>query len=175
MAVAEDDAAVGAVELGPGLFQNKDPQLIAMSSRKDLTLIQRREIVINNDDDGRTVLGELYSIYSFRAELLREDKSSDPIGPLSHRCQHAQKVAVAELALPNVSRLDLVGKDPEIPRFLLVESRHLLRPHPLYLLPLLLAILNLNVNVIPVPFQQTRFLRRKIRIDKFSFRVLALF
>lgn len=101
-----DDLRVGAVDLGPRLLDQEHPQLPAVGLRKARAAVFAGEEVVDDDAVFEAVLGETQSVDPLFVRAFGREELADPLGVFGQNAEHAQKVAVPQLALVDVRRLD---------------------------------------------------------------------
>ena len=114
MALASDYSVVAVVELSPCLLQYKDPQLIAISARKNESFISCREMIINNNADRIAIFCHFYSVDTLGGELVRDEEPSNSITSFSGTGEHTKEVTVSEAALANIVGLDGVRENGKL-------------------------------------------------------------
>ena len=105
---------IGAMELGPGLFEETNPELTVSARRERwLTIGSAWQVLIDEDRRFLSVQEESNHVDARLVDLLGDKHGLDSLWELGERAQRGQKVAVAQLALVDVVRLDAVLEDEQ--------------------------------------------------------------
>ena len=97
---------VGSVNLRPGLFEKHSPQLTVFSLTESRLIVNRREIIVNNDWRLVTVDKECYQVNTRVIDFFCQESGVDTFWELCHSTHDGQVVTITELTL-----IDVVGAD----------------------------------------------------------------
>lgn len=94
------------MNLRPGLLEKHSPQLTVFSLTKGRLIINRREIIVNNDRRLVTVDKKCYQVNTSIIDFFCDESGVDTFWEFCHSTHDGQVVTITELTL-----IDVVGAD----------------------------------------------------------------
>lgn len=97
------DALVAAVELGPSLLHEDDPQLVIVSVRKVRLALHARNIIINNDLLPLSIFANFDAVNAIFVLLVLKEQFRNTLRNFCQDTQTTKEVAITQTALFNVT------------------------------------------------------------------------
>jgi hypothetical protein len=129
------DSLVIAMDLSPGLFENDDPKLVAVSLGEAwLSIDVAGNMVVNDNGLPLTVFEHPDSKHTLLIDLVRDEHALDSLGVLSQHREHTEEVAITEGSLLDIGRLNLASEHLNRPIHI-VKRRDIFHSQPLDVFP----------------------------------------